>query len=462
MSFIPHLRRPIGTKVKGSEDHVRFADEPETRYSRTGRHPTRLTRHEKEARKEDALRFLRRRNENLGGLMDNGGISRRLRTSSYAIDHPIHRDRDLNKRTYELMRESPIRRIPNPQSLNNDNVLRSVRREASSNLPILNNRKFTTSTTESPRKRHGGLLDSLSSVGSRLLNAALFNERKEDRKLRDNDRNINTDSLVEKWDKEELKRINANNELERQIRQKRRLLEQLNSSIRRSEWKDQDTPTRDEFNKYDLEAKMDKLENAIKTLHGSTSKEDVLKELGAIRQELLGMKSRQESNNMKFESRMEELQLEAQLNLRRYKKMLEDLGRKRNEIEKQKDEMIKMLRQAVRKKRKRREVSDSGSEEEEEEEDDDYDFPAGSKSRDYDKDNIDLSSDSDSISEFENEKSPKHTSKLSPTHTRGRKRRKTTSSSIRSKLNKITKRMKSMEHDVSNNRHQAKKLQEEI
>lgn len=458
---MPHLRRPIGVNDRRNErskDHVRFADEPDTKYRRSGRHTIGLTALEKEARKEDALKFLRRRNGYRSDFKDHDGIHSRLRASSYPIRHTDYGDRDANKRTYELMKESPIRRIKSPQGLDNDNVLRSVRREASTSMPLLDNRRFTTSSRESSREVHKGLLDSLSSVGSRLLGAALFNEKKEDGKLRENERNGNTDSFIDKWNRDELERINTNNELERQIRQKRKVLEQLDSSIKRSTWHNREPVVGPGFTESDLKIKMDKLEKAIKTLHGSTSKEDVIKELGIIRQDLLSMKSRQESNNMKFESRMEELQLEAQLNLRRYKKMMEDLEQKRKEIEKQKDDMIRMLKKVVRKKRKREEMSDSDGEEEID------DFPISRKDEediDDDDGNADLRSDMDSISEFETEKSPKQVSKLSPVQRGGRKRRKTTSRSIRSKLNKITQRMKVMEHDVSRNRHQAKKLQEE-
>ena len=135
-----------------------------------------------------------------------------------------------------------------------------------------------------------------------------------------------------------------------------------------------------------------------------------------------------------------------------------NLGQALGSPKKQKDDMIRMLKKVVRKKRKREEMSDSDGEEEID------DFPISRKDEediDDDDGNADLRSDMDSISEFETEKSPKQVSKLSPVQRGGRKRRKTTSRSIRSKLNKITQRMKVMEHDVSRNRHQAKKLQEE-
>ncbi|QPG75342.1 hypothetical protein FOA43_002695 [Brettanomyces nanus] len=381
MSFIPRLRRPLSNDTSSKlKDKVRF----------TGT----LSDEEKRRRKADAYDYLRSRSMNESDSEDT--ITNRLRSSN----SPRHQLRSILKpsstrRTYELMGESPIRHISHPDRLGSERVLESVRREASKRSPLT---RRIDSNYRIKKVEHHGLLNSLSNVGSKLLSSVLFNEKGEDEKLH------NTSTRLTRWNREELGKMKENEDLERSIREKKIALDRLN--------RDLESRSLERLGPNSLEQKVEGIEKKKQDLRQDDGDERVMGELASIREDLLNMRKREESSRLKFESKMEELEMEAEINEKHYKRMVKELEEKRREVDKQKDELIKELRKM---KKRRREKYEGESEE----------------------------SDSDDDRET-------------------KRRRVRVGTDLREKLERMTRKMKSMEREVSRNEQMAKRTEEMV
>lgn len=386
MTYIPRLRRPITKSTKSNR--VRFSD---TRRS-PKRHRTILRAHisdtEKQRRRQDALDYLRRQN-----TQTNRGSNR--------IRRP-------ERKTYELLGERPISHISRPDSLTTSDILRNVKRKAQSQSPLVR-REYGKNDEE---QQHRGLLQSLSSVGSKLLGSVLFNEKSEDRKLREETRRKEARNVRRQVNVQQRRQMMEDERLEQMINEKRQTLDSLQRQINK-ERIGRDIKGR-EVGKPAIETKINALEDMIREMKDNGTKDEVMGELSSIKRELSSISRREETNNVKFEARMEQMQLESELNAKMYKKMMKELEEKRQEVAEEKDKLIGMLKKEVGRKRR-------------------LDSEEGNSRKKQRLERIDSGEDESDDG-----------------------------ASIRRKLEAITRRMKSMERDVSSNRDEAERLRSEM
>lgn len=378
MSYIPKLRTPLdrnqrnrngmestlsGMDIKGGNP-INGKTTSRVRFSSIGNNPNprsglrnantsiSLDQDKRERRKHEALAFLKR---------ETGDTSR---YGNYGVN---------KTKTYDLLGEEPIKNLSSTttaqklnlnstsrifdnklnlqNSLYDDDMLKRIRRESlrrnplSSSLPTNSNRIrkpdiLHHSKSYVPSKNNKGLLNSLSNLGSKVFKSIIYNE--EDT-TPSNAQNINSS-----FDLTRLQRLNMEEkELEAKLEAKRKYLNQINMEIDASHNKFQNIHT-------NVSENIDNgIDNSIKNLDtrlqniieevSSSSNIKLMTELDTIKNELNSLRRRQESNNIKFESRFEDMKLESQLNRQKFDKLFTELDQKSKELDQERETFFRLL-----------------------------------------------------------------------------------------------------------------------
>ncbi|KAG7863429.1 hypothetical protein KL919_000744 [Ogataea angusta] len=267
---------------------------------------TKLSDYEKRRRSTAASEFLENNNStNLkSDYRSSIGSSTKTR---YESPRSILRPSAHEKKSYELLGESPIRSIPDSRRFETDDLLSSIKKKR---YPLTDRRSRVTKPASS--RVHDGLLGSLTSIGSKLLQSVLYNENKD---------------------------IASEQEIKQEVRPSERITTDPVEPIRTSSNSVERT----------LNEKFGVLESLIRELK-TESRETVMDKLTDLKGEILNLRASQELINTKFEERYEELRIENELNKRKFEKLFSDLEAKRDELDKEKTEYIKLLQRESRKR----------------------------------------------------------------------------------------------------------------
>ncbi|KAG7877857.1 hypothetical protein KL905_001123 [Ogataea polymorpha] len=285
---------------------VTFSRTPTSERVRFSR-DTKLSDYEKRRRSNAASEFLENSNgSNLKSDRYRSPIGSSIKTR-YESPRSILRPSAHEKKSYELLGESPIRSIPDFKRFETDDILSSIKKKR---YPLTDRRSRVTKP--SSNRGHDGLLGSLTSIGSKLLQSVLYNENK--------------DVVSEQESKQEIKPT------ERIKIDPVEPVRASSSSMERT-----------------LNEKFSSLESLIRELK-TESRETVMDKLTDLKGEILNLRASQELINTKFEERYEELRIENELNKRKFEKLFTDLEAKRDELDKEKTEYIKLLQKETRKR----------------------------------------------------------------------------------------------------------------
>ncbi|KAH3664127.1 hypothetical protein OGAPHI_004841 [Ogataea philodendri] len=302
-----NLSRTLGS------DRVRFSRD------------TKLSDYEKQRRSSAASDFLEgssrastaARSDKLDRYRPLSTSSSRARTGS---PRSILRSSSRDRKSYELLGESPIRSIPNARRFETDDILSSIKKKR---YPVLDTKSRVTKVSKPASARlHDGLLGSLTSIGSKLLQSVLYSESKDIAQPEPEPESVRVRSLERP--------------LERSVS-----VEPVSYGIERN-----------------INDKFESLASMIRDLK-TEEKDSVMDKLAEVKGELLNLRATQELINSRFEERYEELKIENELNKRKFEKLFTELESKRNELDKEKTEFIKLLQKENRK----RYVEDSDEEE---------------------------------------------------------------------------------------------------
>lgn len=385
MSFIPTLKTSIDLtarsretgkpdKIEGMGRTGRLTEKNMTnsrvRFNNNSINKSResisLSQNERLRRKKEALDFLRK--ETKTGTTSATTTGNGTRLGGYSgvrnNDNNIRRIRDPNSiKTYELLGENPIERIPglaSQRAMYDDNAIRNIARESRRRNPL--NQESPTKTfprifDESSRvsktykrysSKNNGLLNSLSNFGSKVFRSILYSEEYTNPK--DTDNKILSDltySNLEMQRKHFLESEMRQKELDMRLKEKEKYLGQLNDKINFTE---QLKPNASSNTMLDqsrsIDKQMEKLDSRLQNILeevNSSSTTKLLSELENIKGELTTLRRKQESNNIKFESKFEDMKLENQLNRQKFDRLFSDLEEKRRALDMEKDSLIKML-----------------------------------------------------------------------------------------------------------------------
>lgn len=298
---------------------------------------------EKSRRKRAAMEFLNRETNNFSNTTLES-VTEHNRPRKPASGDPI------NRKTYELLRERPIRHISERtrhNALRNDAVADTVAREARHSL-IQDNEEGNRRKYEKSRDRKShSLLGSLSEFGSKVLGSILYNE---------NQTGVLKEESKPKYTRESQVRDAG---LDSTIILQQAKLDKINREIEMKKLMAINDPVyENRLLQRRTEGLEDKLQSILKEVN-TDSNERLLKELLSIKNEVIELKKKQESNNMRFESRFEDLKLEQQRNKRSFDRMISELDEKREDLDREKDKIIRMLKRRKTKSRRQREVSES-------------------------------------------------------------------------------------------------------
>lgn len=313
-----------------------------------------LTDMERARRKEDALNFLR------------SGSDKPAKSKVRSVEDIVNdikaknRQRDpMNKKTYELLGEQPIKNLSTKAKrslLSNDRIIDDL---ASESLRKARNR---ISTGDKIRSSHGrasqnnrttSLLNSLSNFGSKLLSSILYSE---------NSPNLHPPNLNETVDKmspylqyQPLQDNFQQREIDATLALKKAKLDKLNREIVLKEQKlSNSSPIDLVTENKDIKSSTDYLDQKLNSILGQLSNDSngkLLNELSNIKNEIISLKKRQETNNMNFESKFEDMRIEQQRSKRHFDRMMQDLEEKREEIDRQKDQLIRLYKKAHKRPR---------------------------------------------------------------------------------------------------------------
>lgn len=352
--------------------------------------PLSMSQRERERRKSEALNFLKRetstfskadqRNTKTSDLFGSSEIgrstgSRRRAPPANVRDYQSSskaRERDpASIKTFELLGENPISRIgmlPSKAAIYDENILKNITRESfrrnplstSPSRPNLSGSRISKPSTATPTSytmKNTGLLNSLSNFGSKVFKSILYNEDEPTSSPRVGSsynspklRTIPQDQRIES----DLRR---QRELDLQLEERRRYLEQLNEKIAQAENVNQrvssmsQTPINDSVSFLDqsqtIDKQIEKLDNRLQSILnevniGSNGK--LIEELGGIKDELASLRKKQETNNIKFESKFEDIKLENQKNRQKFDRLYQDLESKKKELDMEKNALLKLLK----------------------------------------------------------------------------------------------------------------------
>lgn len=331
-------------------ERVRFST-PVRDQNRTN---TTLTDAERTKRKRDALDFLRRE---------------RSQPAESTLESVLARNREkrsstdpLNRKTYELLKERPIAKI-------SDRTRRTILRDdknADSFAKKFHN-EYASGIDENAKEtnRPQSLLNSLSEFGSKLLGSILFNEKNVTEEPVPKERYKRPyDDSSSRYRQLPSMTPYANNtnhidELDSTLKLQQAKLDKLNRELESKRMLSLNDPFYD--NRY-FQAKTDNIENKLQSILkevNNDSNDKLLKELVSIKEELIGLKKKQESNNIKFESRFEDLKMEQQRNKRNFDRMISELDEKREILDLEKEKLMKLLKKRKVQKHKRRKITTS-------------------------------------------------------------------------------------------------------
>lgn len=318
--------------------------------------PEKLTDAEKAKRKRDAMEFLyKETTSNHKTALDS--VLEKSRAKSDNNRDPI------NRKTYELLRERPIRNISDRTRrhiLRDDTIADNVARESLKFQRQAIPQKYGNDKLHSSNnKSTSSLLNSLSEFGSKLLGSILYNEAQTDLRR--------TSPVKSSYEIPQTKPI-LEQELNSTINLQQAKLDKINRDIETRKLMAMNEPLyENQYLQRKTEGIEDKLQSILKEVNND-SNDKLLKELLNIKDELIGLKKKQESNNMRFESRFEDLKLEQQRNKRNFDRMIHELDEKRDDLDREKDKIIRLLkkRKSTKQHTYRRdlsEISDSSSSE---------------------------------------------------------------------------------------------------
>lgn len=372
MSYIPALKTPIGqprrsfrtdsramNSLENGTRADRFAGRSENRPAPSqvrfknvlpsSKNPISLNQKERERRKHEALEFLRK--ETRTGQSVTHSIPRKYTT---------RQNNPESLKTYQLLGEKPIDPIPGSSSryaIYDDQTVKNITRESLRRNPlgytsrISDRRSKVSKPSTSHALKNNGLLSSLSNFGSKVFRSILYSEQ--DTNPNEPSSQPSFSSLgsfrsdLQKEQDDILRNEIKQKEMDVQLAERRRYLDELNRQIVRTEKtlaSDSPTTIMDQSKSIDQQiGKLDeRLQNILEEVN-STSNGKLLKELESIKGELTALRRKQESNNMKFESRFEDMKLENQLNRQKFDQLFDELEEKRKELDLEKDTLIKIL-----------------------------------------------------------------------------------------------------------------------
>lgn len=374
MSFIPVLKTPIGQPRKTLRDDPRgintFRHEPSTERL-TGRsesrampsqvrfkssllstrNPVSLNQNERERRKHEALEFLKKETR-----------SNQSNTKEPSGRYTTRRNNNPDSlKTYQLLGEKPIDRISNSSSkraIYDDHTIKNITRESLRRNPlgygsrIADNSSRISKPTALYTSKNNSLLSSLSNFGSKVFRSILYSEQ--DTNPIESSSQPSFSSLgslrsdLQKEQDELLKSEIKQKELDLQLAERRRYLDELNKQIVRTEKHlESDSPVTLLDQSKSIDKQIEKLDGRLQSILeevNSSSNGKLLKELESIKDELTTLRRKQETNNMKFESKFEDMKLENQLNRQKFDQLFDDLEEKRKELDMEKDTLIRILK----------------------------------------------------------------------------------------------------------------------
>lgn len=352
MSYMPQLKTSsIGDGLRRNYRTERSTNNnilsPRVRFSSnstSSRTPITNSQRERERRKNQALDFLKK---------ETGGISKPKHST---LRKPIGDTTTSRASAAPNKQFNDIPAIPSKSVLYDDNTLKYIRKESLRRNPLLSSLDEETRSTRSsdtsnryklsrtPKYMNNtGLLNSLGKFGSKVLNSILYSEdatNVEDTYSRTNP----TISLspIHSADPRS-KRLEAElqaTELELQVAERKRYLGQLNQEIDRLE------KTKGIEN-ISIDKQIGNLDNRLQNILeevNSSSNTKLLSELGSIKEELTSLRRKQETNNIKFESKFEDMIMENQINRQKFDKLYKDLEEKRKQLDLEKNTLIRLLK----------------------------------------------------------------------------------------------------------------------
>jgi hypothetical protein len=371
MTSMPILKTPIGSRERSRKTSVlsslsrneNFKSNPsrvrfESRFST--KKPISMSQTERERRKHEALDFLRNETSSLKNSMSSGSFSYKNNSMSGLASNTD----PASLKTYELLGEAPINRIKNIPSrsiLYDDNAVKNITKKSLKSNPLGYKPPFLstssrisdyTSRVNKPKSfytndnNNNGLLNSLSKFGSKVFRSILYNE--EDTSLnRQNNNAFESSHISSLMTDDILKSQLKQKELNLQLAEKQRYLNELNKQIMMAEQETVRSPTfyNDQSKAIDkqIEKLDERLQNVLDEVN-STSNGKLLKELGGIKEELTSLRRKQESNNIKFESQFEDMRIENQMNRQKFDRLFKNLEEKRKELDLEKNSLIQILK----------------------------------------------------------------------------------------------------------------------
>lgn len=354
MSHIPALKTGIGNRYPGRRSS-RFSESSsypkQVRFGTDRQKPISLTQSEREKRKQEALNFLR--NETSGikraSIFDSGlegGNDRAVPTIQRKTQSDLRRPLSANLKTYELMGETPISRLsrnPSKSYIYDDNSLKNITRESlkKNPLPFRQTVEDNSSRISKPNsnyyRRNNGLLNSLSNFGSKVFKSILYNE---DDTVQENEQHASSSYLNDL----KIQRLKQK-ELDLKLQERMRYLDELDRKIAIKENEQFSNTFVESVN---IDKQIQKLDDRLHSILeevNSSSNNKLIKELREIKEEIVSLRRKQESNNLKFESKFEDMRLENQMNRRKFERLLKDLEEKHKELDVAKTSMKNLINQ---------------------------------------------------------------------------------------------------------------------
>lgn len=312
---------------------------------------------ERERRKREALEFLKRETRKSNYSTGTKPSSSTDRISSRYSTSNVRKNPETLK-TYELLGENPIRRVPpsSKYSIYDDQTIKNITKDSYIKNPLRYNSRIgdiksrvskPSVSSQSHNSRNNSLLNSLSNLGSKVFRSILYNEQ--DTNINEPFNNSSYNSLNsmdynnsrEEFLKNEIKQ----KELDLQLAERKRYLDELNRKIEETEKRTTVESPIQQAKHIDkqIEKLDERLQNILEGVQ-SSSNEKLLKEMESIRNELTALRRKQESNNMRFESKFEDMKLENQLNRQKFDQLFNELEEKRKQLDVEKNMLIKKLK----------------------------------------------------------------------------------------------------------------------
>lgn len=374
MSFMPTLKTPVGiprrenrtgpstrettTNTRPVGSHVRFNSNLSS-----NKRPILLDQIERERRKREALDFLRR--ETKDKRVSSHGVRTTRTTLPSSNRIPPERtykntENPESLKTYELLGEKPISYVPSSSrsSVYNDQTIRNITKDSYRKYPFEYNSRISDkksriskpSSSSAQTFRNNTLLNSLSNFGSKVFRSILYSEQDTnpiESSSRASFSSLGSMGSNDQFWKAEIKQ----KEIDLQVAERKKYLDELNRKIKQTENQivSESPATKSLSIDKQIEKLDERLQNILENVQSSSS-EKVLQQMESIKNELTTLRRKQESNNMKFESKFEDMKLENQLNRQKFDRLFNELEDKRRELDLEKDALIQKLRNIDKKR----------------------------------------------------------------------------------------------------------------